>query len=162
MKTKHLLLALLAITSCLCVNAQQKFKPLHKIVFFKMVNNGNEIAEKFVLIDADGKVYDRDDKLVASFESKQLTEAVNKYVSKEYLDKYPANNEPPLPAILPESNQQSIHISVWFQDDVDREADFGNKTHYHWFWAAEKGRTDYPIYKYLAANEAAILKRLLK
>ena len=162
MKFRICIAALLILTSYLHVAAQKANRPLHEIIFFRMVNNQNTVTQQLVRIGADGNVYDGNRKLVASFDIKQTAKEVNDYIMKEKIEKDEANNNPPPEAMTPELNQQSIHITVWFKDDVDKEKEFMNKTNYHWGRLQEKDKTNYPIYKYLSEKEASVLKELLK
>lgn len=161
MKFKQYVLVVLLV-ACYAHLAAQTNKPLHEIIFFKMVNNQNAVTKRFVRIDSVGNVYDQNSKVLASFDMRQLTKEISDYIVKEKVEKIEADNNPPPEAMTPKLNQQSIYITVWFKDDVDKERNFMNKTNYAWGEVLEKDKSSYPLYRYLSEKEVSILKELLK
>ena len=151
----------LSLGITLNVTGQQSNRPLHEVIIFKSVANQDNIINTFISIDSAGNIYSQHKKTESSFDIKLFTKEINDYVTKDKIDKYPANNNLPPEAAFPELNKQATIVMVIFQD-VEKEKSFINKTQYSWGKSLGKDETDYPLFKYLTEKEVVVLKKLLK
>jgi hypothetical protein len=160
LKNYFLFTFLVAISSNLL--GQQTGRPLYQVIIFKRINDDNKIINTLIRIDSTGKIYKQHQKIESSFDIKLFAKEVNDYIIKEKIDKYEADNDPPREAPMPELNKQATIVTVWFQDDVNKEKSFANKTNYSWGKSLNKNDTEYLLFRYLSTNEIEILKKLLE
>jgi hypothetical protein len=162
MKLKSNCLIVLLLITCPILFAQKADRALYDITIYKTARSGNELTSKLIRIDSEGSIFLNNKKLDISFSIKQFTKEVNRYISKDAVEKSPGNNNPPSEAMSPESNKQVVFISIKFKDDVNREKNLVNKTSYEWGGVFNKDMIEYPLFNCLTEKERSVLINLLK
>jgi hypothetical protein len=162
MKVKSPLLSILLVFIFSSLLGQEVNRPLYQVIIFKRVNDNNKIINTVIRIDSAGNIYKQYVKTQNSLDRNLFAKHVNEYINKENIEKYEADNNPPREAPTPQLNKQATIITVWFQDDIDKEKTFSNKTNYSWGKTLNKNDSDYLLFKYLSKSEKDVLKKLLE
>lgn len=159
---RNLLIAIPIFLFYSCTFAQRADSTLYNISITKTIVKNSQRVFITIKFDSVGNIFKNELAGGKSIDILSLSTKLKNGIDEIKFVKYPGDNQiKALEFPFPEKHRQHILFHYQFKVEIDREANFLNKTYYSWGSSFDISDANLPIYKLFLESEIRILHELL-